>query len=250
MSTLTKRQAQKRLNVDATIFKYIIAVIILLLFYFVEYSFSANTFFVPFSVNGNGPVDLKIDDLGGRHAAFGEWNGDSVYYGYCETDCGKVENWIFTEIFNSGASFGSEPYNIQIQLTSTNQPRIGFQVNGYSRSSEGYYYAACNNNCINAVNWEWVNFAEAGNTVVGNSRWFALDGQGQPLAITIFSEDANYLMDQRVVLNYNYCDINCLNVDSWSSVPITGWSNLGMVPVMKVLDRFDIKWDSTFRLKL
>lgn len=199
-----------------------------------SYGLDKSAFFLPWSIDGTRYVDIKTDSLGGQHVAFGEWQGDSVFYGYCTANCEAENQWEYSEIFNSGVEYGSEPSEIQLQLDPENKPRIGFEVNGYSVTSQGYYYAECDENCLDSTQWVVVNLAEAGETVVGDSRWFKLNHKGQPRMATIYSEEANYLGDQSVSIFYHACDSNCLDADNWESVLTGAWPNLGMAPTMKL----------------
>lgn len=204
-----------------------------LLSLFIVSSFANNkTFFLPFNMNGTRYVDIKIDKLGGKHIAYGELNGDGVFYGYCANNCELLENWSVSEVFNSSVSFGSEPSKIQLQLNPENNPRIGFEVNGYSTQSKGYYYSECDQECHDATNWHTVKFVLAGENILGESRWFKLNKHGNPRAVTIFSEDANYLEDQRVTLIYSSCDNNCLELANWTYTSIATWPDMGLTPSM------------------
>lgn len=214
-----------------TLTRYFVLVLTFL-YFFTQYTYADEAFFLPFSMYGTRNVNIKVDTLGGKHVAYGEWNGDGVHYGFCATNCELPENWTMTEVFNSNVNYGSEPSRIQLQLTPSNNPRIGFEVNGYSTQSNGYYYAECNQNCLDATNWNTVNFVEAGKNITGDCRWLKLNAQGYPRAITIYTEDANYLEDKRVTLYYNSCDNNCTELNNWTSSPITTWPDMGLTPYM------------------
>jgi hypothetical protein len=190
-----------------------------------------DAFFLSRVPAGSKDVDVKIDRAGGRHAAFAEWNGDGVVYGYCANRCGSETNWTFVEIFTSHVEFGREPRQVQLQLDSNDHPRIGFEVDGYSPKSDGFFYAECNTDCTNAARWGTINFAEAGDTIAGASRWFVLDKQGQPRAVTLYAQP-NYLFDEYVSLHYHSCTTDCLNQTNWSSVNVQDLGNLGLNPIV------------------
>ena len=188
--------------------------------------------YASFWLSGAKDVVVKVDSAGGRHAAVVEWIGDGVFYGYCSTNCGKAENWLFTEVYSSHVAYGYEPNQVQLELDSANRPRLAFKVNRTSIASDGYFYAECNTSCTNASNWQTVRFANAGGVTFGESDWFKLDSQGRPRAVTQFGTFVDYLLNGNITLYYYLCDDSCLNPTSWSSVAVVTLTNLDIFTII------------------
>jgi hypothetical protein len=167
-------------------------------------------------------ASIQVDAQGGMHLAYYYYEPaieDRPTYGvyfYCPAECDNLANW-------SGVGMGDLVNEIQLQLTSSGQPRIIFRANSQVRpNGVDYYYAACDQNCTDPAQWGLIYLTSSSGIGVIDlnkddglpQRYFALDSAGRPRFIY------NDGVTGHVGTYYAYCDNDCLDPYQWYETKI------------------------------
>lgn len=148
-----------------------------------------------------GGADIQVDLQGGMHVAYRyhvpDREGTAAAYFYCPpptAKCADMNQWQGVKLLNLARE-------VQLELTTTGQPRLLIQTNSaqYPGGGEDYHYAECNQNCNDSQQWSVTLVATRfGDISSGISsyylpdRYFALDPQGRPRFVY---NDRNYVIE-------------------------------------------------------
>jgi hypothetical protein len=160
---------------------------------------------------------IAVDLSGGTHVIYKSLSADAnkVYYAYCPSNCDHSASWGAT-IIGTLDTFGTDA---QIALDPSGRPRVFWRRWDGSSNPVTFIYGACDTNCLTATSWTTATVASSDTYLgseYGESRYFALDSQGQPRFIYNDTSPTSFFQNTY----YRYCDTNCTNPANWSQVTI------------------------------
>lgn len=169
---------------------------------------------------GSSSVSLAHHAATGLQAAFigfGTGNGNTLYYAACSNDsCERSADWRTVSLKLPQA------LKAQLALTPDGKPRIlGAGWSPAQANGTDYYFAQCDQDCLNADNWRIGKIASTADGVMSNlyrdrlpERTFAIDENGNPRFMV---SDSNYAVEPDHYGGfYLSCDGDCTNSSSWT----------------------------------
>lgn len=143
-----------------------------------------------------------VGDLVPLAGADGERN-TGIYYFACDTGCESSDNWQRVKI----ADRGQGPFPMwDVALDANDRPHVAFYKEDTLDDDSGkrLHYLQCDNDCLNAANWQMLNLGLP--REAGDGADLALDANGRP-RITY--------LDGRYDLGYSWCNGECLQLANW-----------------------------------
>jgi len=170
-------------------------------------------------------VSLAHHEATGLQAAFvgyGEGNGNQLYYAVCESGgCEKNEDWRSVSLELPQA------VKAQLALTPEGKPRIlGAGWNPEQANGTNYYFVQCEEDCLDAGNWQIGRIASTADGLMSNigrsrlpERTFALDEHGKPRFMV---SDSNYFVEPDHYGGfYMACDEDCTQAGNWTETNLS-----------------------------
>ena len=162
-------------------------------------------------------ASLKVDQQGGQHVGYYYYEGmhdnapNYAVYAYCASQCEKSEQWQRVNLAQD-----RDVIEVQLALTKAGQPRMLIRADStvYSGAKD-YLYAACDQSCTNANNWQIGYVATTDGTDIFDvydddapQHSFALDPQDRPRFVF---QDRNYAHAEPDLYGAYYaaCDADC-----------------------------------------
>lgn len=149
--------------------------------------------------------------------------GANVVYSYCppSANCMKESGWQRVRLFGPVTE-------VQLQLTPDGKPRLLAGYTGFNGSiylNTLFTYAECNQNCLDATNWQTTEVGKVLVNVVAERRetprrYFALNALGQPHFVAT-DYGTNVKNEPRYGSFLYGCEANCTDVTNWTATQFT-----------------------------
>jgi hypothetical protein len=138
-----------------------------------------------------------------------------VYYGECDSNCGKESSWSVSEILDHGSD--NEISGEAFALDSHGNPRFLMHVYralwGIGQDDPFTWYATCDGDCTDGGNWTYSEIATE--IWEGTTLRFDADDRAHIATVINFAEGENA---GKKLSAYLLCEGDCTSADDWNGI--------------------------------